>query len=61
MAQIIEITPSGRRIKEITKEELPFYAEFCGEAKKELTKDRLKTAATLQDEIDIIKEYLGLL
>lgn len=54
-------TPEGKITKELTIEELETEAERGDEtARKELCKLKMSLAKTLQEEIDIIKELLGL-
>jgi len=59
--EIVEQTPQGFRTRVLSKEEIQALAlEGNQSAKKEVCKEKLSKAVSLQEELDAIKELLGL-
>lgn len=59
--QKVFFTPEGKVIRTLSAVELQDRADNGDyEAKKEIAKDKIGKAMSLQDELDAIKEMLGL-
>jgi len=60
--KIYETTPQGSRVRTLTEAETAaLAAEGNYAAKLEVAKKKIATATSLQDELDAIKELLGLM
>ncbi len=53
-------SPEGKETKELTQREIEEFAALGdNDCKKELLKQSINKAKTLQEEIDALKEYVG--